>query len=304
MNFNFGEILTRAWQIAWRHKVLWIAGIAVSLVGLISAAISLAFNQPFASLMESGPQDAGRNLAPILLSNGLTFLFSILSIPISVLGMMVPSLGTIQAEKGNPNIDFIELLRASLPYFWRVLGIFLLVWVGMFVIVGVLIGCLVLLSIVTLGLGTLCMFPVMLLFIPLAIVVYAGVELGMSAVLVDNLDFSTAIRRAWELVKKNIGAVAILSIILYLVSTIIGMIVTLPMMVPMFGFMFNMGAEPDMESFERLFRNMTLWMLAFSPLYAILQGLVLTFMQSAWTLTYMRLVKPQDNAPLVVEANA
>jgi hypothetical protein len=126
----------------------------------------------------------------------------------------------------------------------------------------------------------------------------------MSAVLVDNLDFSTAIRRAWELVKKNIGAVAILSIILYLVSTIIGMIVTLPMMVPMFGFMFNMGAEPDMESFERLFRNMTLWMLAFSPLYAILQGLVLTFMQSAWTLTYMRLVKPQDNAPLVVEANA
>jgi len=26
MNFNFGEVLTRAWQIIWKHKVLWIFG--------------------------------------------------------------------------------------------------------------------------------------------------------------------------------------------------------------------------------------------------------------------------------------
>ena len=27
MNFNFGEVLTRAWQITWKFKVLWIFGI-------------------------------------------------------------------------------------------------------------------------------------------------------------------------------------------------------------------------------------------------------------------------------------
>ncbi len=27
MNFNFSEVLTRAWQIIWKHKVLWIFGI-------------------------------------------------------------------------------------------------------------------------------------------------------------------------------------------------------------------------------------------------------------------------------------
>src|SRR5512135_2508243 len=27
MNFNFGEVLSRAWQIIWKHKVLWILGI-------------------------------------------------------------------------------------------------------------------------------------------------------------------------------------------------------------------------------------------------------------------------------------
>ena len=27
MSFNFGEVLSRAWQIIWKHKVLWIFGV-------------------------------------------------------------------------------------------------------------------------------------------------------------------------------------------------------------------------------------------------------------------------------------
>src|SRR5690349_23085226 len=27
MNFNFGDVLNRAWQIIWKHKVLWIFGV-------------------------------------------------------------------------------------------------------------------------------------------------------------------------------------------------------------------------------------------------------------------------------------
>ena len=75
----------------------------------------------------------------------------------------------------------------------------------------------------------------------------------------------------------------------------------------MFGFMFNMGSEPDLQSFERLSRNMTLWMLAFAPLYAVLQGILLTYMQSAWTLTYMRLTRshnPLQPLPQIVEATS
>lgn len=30
MNFNFGEALTRAWQIIWKHKILWVFGILAS----------------------------------------------------------------------------------------------------------------------------------------------------------------------------------------------------------------------------------------------------------------------------------
>jgi hypothetical protein len=130
----------------------------------------------------------------------------------------------------------------------------------------------------------------------------------MAAVLVDNLGVSGALERAWDLVKRNIGVVALMSIIIYLGSFIASMILSVPLMIPMFGFMTeimqSMSSEPDFQAFESMFRNMTWWMLAFSPFYAIFQGILLTFMQSAWTLTYLRLTKPQDNAPVIVEANA
>lgn len=302
MNFNFGEVLARAWQITWRYKGLWLAGIAISLVSLISAPISLIFNPSFAD-----PSEINRELPTVLLVNGLVMLISVLSIPIYVVGMAIPSLGTLQVEKGSDDLKFGELVRGTLPYFWRILGIFLVVWLGSFVIAIVLGGCMVFASIFTFGLGALCIFPLMLVFIPLGILVYAIMEQGIAAIVVDNLSFSNALQRAWELVKKNLGVMALISIIIYLGSTVIGMIIAIPMMVPMFGFMINMiqsGSEPDMQVFQSLTRNMVWWMLAFSPLYAVFQGVLLTFMQAVWTLTYMRLTTPQDNAPVILEANA
>lgn len=289
MKFDFGEVLTRAGQITWRHKNLWLAGIVISLIGFLAAPISLILNPSFSSFAD--PAEVNRQLPSILLVNGLIILLTILSIPFYVIGMSVPSLGTLQLEQGSEKVNFGELIRGVLPYFWRILGIVLLVWVSVFVVMMIFMACVVLLGVFTLGIGSLCAFPVFILFLPLVILVYAVMEQGVSAVLVDNLGISSALQRAWELVKKNLGVMALMSVILYLGSIVVGMIISIPMMIPMFGFMFNLRSEPDVQSFERLSRNMVLWMLAFSPLYAVFQGVLLTFMQSAWTLTYMRLTR-------------
>jgi hypothetical protein len=305
MKFDFGEVLTHAWQITWRHKNLWLAGIVVTLVSFLSVPISLIFNPSFSSF--SDPSEVNRALPSIFLVNGLVLLLTILSIPVYVIGMSVPSLGTFQLERGREKVNFGELIKGVLPYFWRVLGIFLLVWVGAFAVMMVFMALIMLLGVFTFGIGILCAFPLFILFIPLAILVYALMEQGVSAVLVDNLGFSSALQRAWELVRKNLGVMALMSIIIYLGATIISMIISVPMLIPMFGFMFNMGSEPDFESFERLSRNMNLWMLAFSPLYAVFQGILLTYMQSVWTLTYMRLTRspnPSQPLPATVEAAA
>lgn len=300
MNFDFGEVLARAGQITWRHKNLWLAGIVISLIGFLSAPISLLFNPSF-----TDPSEISRQLPSILLVNGLVILLSILSIPFYVIGVTIPCLGTVQVEKGSEKLNFGELLKGAFPYFWRILGLYLLVALGMFAVVMIFVVITVLLSLITFGFGAICTFPLILLFIPLTILVYAIMEQGIAAIVVDNLGFSSALQRAWELVKKNIGVIVLLSFIIYLGSAIIGMIISVPMMIPMFGFIFNnMTSEPDMQAFQSLTRNMVWWMLAFSPIYAVFQGILLTFMQAAWTLTYMRLTKPQVNAPVTLEANA
>ena len=303
MKFDFGEVLTRAAQITWKYKNLWLAGIVISLISFLSAPISLALNPSFSSLTD--PSEVNRQLPFILLANGLILLLTILSIPVYALGMSVPSLGTVQLETGSERVNLGELIRGVLPYFWRTFGIVLLVWGGTFLVMMVFMACLVFVSIFTLGIGALCIFPLFILFIPLAILVYAVMEQGIAAVFVDNLSVSSALQRAWELVKKNLGVMALLSVIIYLGSAIVGMIISIPMMIPIFGIIFNMGSEPDVQSFERLSRSMILWMLVFSPFYAVIQGILLTFMQSVWTLTYMRLTRStQPSQLLPVEATS
>src|SRR5215211_3244090 len=261
MNFNVGEVLTRAWEITWRHKNLWLAGMAVTLISFLSVPISLLLNPSFSSLSESS--DMNQALPSILIINGLALLMTVLSIPVYVVGMAIPSLATVELEKGVKTVNLGELIREVLPFFWRILGIAGLLWLGMFAVVIVFVACIILLSVITFGFGVLCALPLFLLLIPSGILAYALMEQGVSAVLVDKLGFSSALQRAWELVWKNPGVMALLSIIIYLGTAIISMIIAIPMMIPIFGFLFNMGSEPDLKAVEDLSRNMNLWMLAF-----------------------------------------
>jgi hypothetical protein len=301
MKFDFGEVLTQARQITWRYKSLWLAGIAISLVSLLLAPISLALNPAFSSF--AVPSEVNRQLPSIMLANVSAILLTILSIPIFVIGISVPSLGTFQLEQGSENVNFGQLVRGVLPYFWRISGIVLLVWGGMFLAMMILVVFVFSFSVLTLGLGLLCAFPLFILLILGAILGYALMEQGVSAVLVDNLRVSGALRRAWALVQKNLGVMTRISLVSYVVAIVAIMIISLPMMIPMS----NLEAEPDVQPFERLSGNMILWILAFLPFYVVLQGILLTFLQSVWTLIYLRLTRSTNTSqplPRTVETTS
>jgi hypothetical protein len=261
----------------------------ISLVSFLFASINLAHNPAFSSF--AVPSEVNRQLPPIMLSNVAVILLTILSTPLFVIGISIPSLGTFQLEQESENVNFGHLIRGVLPYFWRMLGIVLLVWGGMFLAALILIAFVFSFSVLTLGIGLLCAFPLLILFILELILAYALVEQGVSAVLVDNLGVSGALQRAWELVKKNPGVMTLMSLISYLVAIVAIMIISIVMMIPMFGSMSNLGSEPNVQSFERPSHNIILWMLAFLSFYAVFQGILLTFLQSVWTLIYLRLTR-------------
>lgn len=285
MTFDFGEVLTRARQITWRYKNLWLAGIAISLVSLLLAPISLALNPAFPSF--AVPSEVNRQFPSIVLANVSAILLAILSIPIFVIGISVPSLGTFQLEQGSENVNFGLLIRGVLPYFWRISGIVLLVWGGIFLGVVILIASFIFLSLLTLGIGLLCAFPLVILAIVMVVLGYALMEQAVSAVLVDHLGVSSALRRAWGLVEKNPGVMTPMSLLSYVVAIVAILIISLPMMIPMS----NLESESEVQPFERLSGNMSLWILAFFPFYVVFQGILLTFLQSVWTLIYLRLTR-------------
>lgn len=48
MSFDFGEVLTRAWQITWKYKFLWVFGLLFFLIGFAPAlSIFMAEDVPF-----------------------------------------------------------------------------------------------------------------------------------------------------------------------------------------------------------------------------------------------------------------
>jgi hypothetical protein len=289
MKFDFAEVLTRARQITWRYKNLWLAGIVMGLASLLFAPIILVLNQAFSSF--AIPSEVNRQIPSIMLANVSVILLAILSIPLFVIGMSVPSLGTFQLEQGSENVNFGQLIRGVLPYFWRILGIVLLVLGGILLTMMILTAFVIFFSAITLGIGLLCVVPLLILLIVVAILGYALMEQAVSAVLMDNLGVSSAVKRAWDLVEKNPGVMTLMSIINYIGAIVLVMMISISIIIPMFGFESNPGSEPDVQAFESLSRNMILWTLAFLPFYAVFQGILVTFLQSVWTLIYLRLTR-------------
>src|SRR3990172_8965125 len=151
MNFNFGEILTRAWQITWKYKVLWIFGILAGCTSGSGGGGGGGGNTGYST----GPSEDW-NVPPeiqglvswmadfvawvednlwIFVVIGLVFLLLvIISIFLGTIGRIGLIKGAYQAEMGAERLALGELFSASMPYFWRVFGLSFLIGLAFFVL--------------------------------------------------------------------------------------------------------------------------------------------------------------------------
>src|SRR5215475_4312711 len=109
MKFDFEKVLTRARQITWTYKNLWLTGIVISIVAFLFAPISLVINPAFSSYVI--PSEVNRQLPSVMLANVSVILLAILAIPFFVIGISIPSLGTFQLEQGSENVNLGQLTR-------------------------------------------------------------------------------------------------------------------------------------------------------------------------------------------------
>ncbi|MCC6499227.1 MAG: hypothetical protein IT313_03055 [Anaerolineales bacterium] len=301
MTFDIGEVLSRAGQITWRNKVLW-------LFSALPVAVNfLIFPAMVVPMFLLGFDSDG---TPIIFENPILIVgFMLGNILISVLtfvaytaGSSSLTLGIVRAEDGDGSLLFRDLAKDGVKYFVRILGIGLLVSVSSSLVFTVIMFGLVLFGFVTMGIGFICAQPLILLMYPLMMLLYALIEQSNAAVVADDLSVTDAIAQAWNLLKANFWRILLLSIIVYFAVSILSSVLVVPFMIPFFFFPILFTEPSQVESTFRLFG----WiMLAFGvillPVMALVQGVAITFMKSAYILTYLRLTRPAEQ-PAPVEA--
>lgn len=298
MNFDLGDVLSRAWQISWKHKALWVIGIVYGF--LVSIMFAMMF---FPALFPLFLQSSRTDLMVIFIIVSVTafLLFTLALYPISSVAQTALTLGTLDVEHKAERLVVTALVKRSFPYFWRVLGLMLLYSIGVTVVMLVLQAAFVVLSIVTLGVGAMCLGPLSMLIYPAMYAAVIWMEMAMNGIIVDDLPLMEAAGKGWQVLRNNLLPIVLTALIVYFGIGILTGAVLLPVMAPLF--LAPIGFSDSDAGWVILVISIVSTLI-FIPLFTILSGWAMIFTKSTWVLTYLRLTRQPEAQPLPQQAIA
>jgi len=307
---DFAAVLKKAWEVTWKNKGFWILGIlagcSASGRGNNGQAASgfrgydFGGGQPPGGRLPEGqfqglPElerffsrvDEGTWIAIALVILGVILVLGLVSLVLGVIGQAGLIAGFARADDGQ-SIALGEAFNLGMQNFWKVLGIRAVVWAaGLILGITVAIGV-VAVAIGTLGIGLLCLIPLVCLLIPLAWGVDAYIILAMVAAVEEGIGVFDAFRKAWEILRANLGPVIVMALILILGGGILSAVLGVPfigVVVPaILGF--ALGSETSIYSGLAV---SGLCLVVAIPIFIVLIGVLTTYTTGAWTLTYRRL---------------
>jgi hypothetical protein len=298
---DFGKVLGQAARTVWEHKVLWIFGIlAGCTVGTSDGGnVSYQFSgrddlpQGLERFFDRfGPAAEWQVPALLIILFVVAIVFVFLFLALGALGRAGVIRGTMLAQTSERHLGFGELLDEGLSFFWRLLGLNLLVGVAIILLFVVFFMFFVGIAVVTLGIGVLCLLPLLCLMVPLFWFLQTFLELANVAIVVEDVDITTGLRRGWQVVSDNLGAVLLMAVILTIgVGWIAGSIISIPLLLagaPLVG-----GLLADTPLAVR--SGVVLGVICFGlylPILIVLRGILQTYLLSSWTLTYLELAEP------------
>ena len=323
-NFNFGEILTRAWQIVWKNRVLWIFGVLASCGrggSSFNSNMSGQGNGGFGTPPDVPPQV--QEWFQWIEQNAVTFvaliclfvlLIWIVSIFLSTIGKIGLIRGTAQIDGGAEGLIFGQLFSESTPYFWRIFGLGLIASIPLVVLAAAAIAAglafLIPLSVSSgsdappiLGLGLIpLVFGCICLLIPLSIVINLVVRQAENAIVLEEMGVMPALSRGWDVFRKNLGPIIIMAIILAVISFAVGFIIAIPIFIIVLPAVFAFAVGVAQKWTPMAIAGICICV--YIPISLLLNGIAIAYTESAWTLTFMRLTKPAVIEPAALpEAN-
>jgi hypothetical protein len=163
--------------------------------------------------------------------------------------------------------------------------------IGLVVVVIVFVGIILGMAgtVLTLGLALLCLIPLLCLVVPLSWLLFVLVEQANVAIVVENTSLVEGWRRGWQVFKDNLGTMIVMGLILYLgVALIGGLIIGFPVILFVLPALVAglLGGE---SAFGSGLLVAGLCFVMYLPVLIVLNGILTSYIESAWTLTYLRL---------------
>ncbi len=322
----YQEILSRAWQIFKRQRALWLFGFLSACTGGTYGRIAFpGFNFQIPSFPHDGaagappqplPPDAERWLSKlstipphVWLLIGLGLLVLLLAWAVIVLlvrGIADPSLirGALRSADSGQTLTVAETFAEGKRFFWRAVGFYLLVGGGAAVLAFMVFAVGTSIALFTLGLGLLCLLPLLLLAIPFTWLVELYLEITLLALAVEDLPLLNAFSRGWEVLKSNFWNAVLMGLLLTVIHWGVGLaigIIFVILAVPTFGPLIGFGIALQGHDLALLMIIGFLFLAALLLIVAALDGLLQTYLQSAWVLAYRHFTaqppEPESAAP-------
>lgn len=300
---EYGSLLSRAWKISWNNKILWLFGFLAALgAGGGGGGGRTGFRGAGAANL---PPDIERQLerpeviAVILAVACVLILIALAVFVLSVIGRG-GLIGGIRLADDSGRVTFSEAWSAGTRYFWRLLLLSLIltlatILVGSF---GALAG---LLGAFTLGIALICLLPILCLLIIALIPLSIWAHFAQFAVVIDDLSVMDAFRKAWEVIKANIGPIIVLGIILIAIGFVAGLVLAGPFIALVIPSIIAFAVNPENPNVLVLVGS-GLALLCYLPIAIVLGSILQTWTTSVWTLAYRRFTAGSASAPALSSA--
>jgi hypothetical protein len=321
---DFGEVLSKAWKIVWKFKILWIFGILASCGTRGGGGFSGGGNYQTNSTPGQLPNVP--NIPPGLEDNLLKFVqffenpaviavflslicvLILLTVFLTIMGRIGLIKGAVEADGGAERLSFGELWKSGLHYFWRVLGLSLLIGspILLFYLALVIGGLLIFVTYLSGSQGSslgaaapalLALIPVICLVcvvVLLAIVISFLAPQAERAIVIENEGVISGLRRGWNVLTKNLGPVLIIWFITVVIGVAAGILVALPLFIILVPALIAFVAGGNNPSFTPLIIA-GLCLVAYIPVSLVANGILTAYLESVWTLTYLRLTQPESD---------
>lgn len=305
---DFGEILTRAWNISWKHKILWLFGFLAALGGGNGNMPQINFNntggrQPNFNTpdFESLPQwlqgfiETMPFWLPVLLVL-IVLVMVVVVIVLSTYGRIGLSRGAWLADEGEQSLRIGQLWGYGTRYFWRVVAMVVIVLAFSIVIGLIILIPTVIISVVTLGIGLICLLP-LLCVLGIALSLFGVVfDLATIAIVNEDLGVMDGLRRGWDIFKANLAQIIGIAVILWIISMVIGFVLGMPVLLILAPIILGAISQTRAALSGGALVSIVLFLL-YLPVLMVAQGIVQSYVGSAWTLVFRRLTgRPALNA--------